>query len=109
MIAARRETSATIVPPCVSRDDRLDAVMAAVQTAQPHLDGHPEVDGLVVVTGERGWTGPVRPHGVPLVVVAPNATEPEFIAQDDPSMLQVVGFDASVPRAITQFVSGAAV
>jgi 60 kDa SS-A/Ro ribonucleoprotein len=95
MLAARGEDSATM---------RLDTVMAAVQSARPHLDSYAGVEALVVVTGESGWTGPVRPEGLPLVIVAPNATGPSPTYADDPSVLQVVGFDATVPRAIAGFL-----
>jgi hypothetical protein len=38
------------------------------------------------------------------VIVAPNATEPSPAYADDPSVLQVIGFDATVPRAIAEFL-----
>ena len=107
MLGAHGEVAATILPACISREQRLDAVMAAMQWVRPHLDGYPDVEAMVVITGQRGWVGPPRPAGIPLVVLAPNATEAEFANGDDPSMLQIVGFDSSVPRAIAEFVGSA--
>ena len=106
MLAARTDTCATILPACVSREDRLEAALAAVQSTQAHLDAYPDVEAMVVLMGHPGWVGPPRPAGLPLVLIAPNATEPESANPDDPSMLQVVGFDATVPRAIAEFVRG---
>jgi 60 kDa SS-A/Ro ribonucleoprotein len=95
--------ASTIVAMWMSREKRLDTVTSSVRSAQPHLDTWPDVDGLVVVLGQNGWIKPPRPSGLPLVVVAPNAAQPEFV-HDDPDMLQIVGFDATVPRAIQEFV-----
>jgi 60 kDa SS-A/Ro ribonucleoprotein len=100
-----REGGVGMLPPCVAREDRLDAVMAAIRPTSPHLDACPGAEALVVITGRRGWVGPQRPRGMLLVVVAPNATEAEFAGADDPTMLQIVGFDASVPGVIAKFMS----
>src|SRR5205085_9896032 len=54
MLAVRPETSATLLPACVSREDRLEAVIAAVQSATPHLDSFPDVEALVAITGQSG-------------------------------------------------------
>ncbi len=107
LLAARNEAAAIILPPCVSREDRLDAVLAAIESARPNLDAFPTAEAMVVVSGRSGWIGPVRRAGMPLVIVAPNAAEAEFTEADDPSLLRIVGFDASVPRVIAEFVRSA--
>ena len=105
MLAARRETSATILPDCVAKEDRVDAVMAAVQSAETRPDACPQAAALVVVAGDGRWREVARPAGMPLVIIAPNATEPPVPNPEDPSMLQVVGFDATVPAAVAEFIS----
>lgn len=107
MLAARTEASATILPDCVAKEDRLDAVMAAVQSAQAHPNIYPGVAALVAVTGDGKWTAEGRRTGVPLVIIAPNATEPPIANPSDPAMLQVVGFDATVPAVVAEFLRGA--
>jgi 60 kDa SS-A/Ro ribonucleoprotein len=84
------------------RHDRLDAVMDAIRAA-PTAGPAFGVEGLVVVTAERKWTPPDRPAGVPLVVIAPHATAPPVAPADDPWMLQVVGFNATVPPVVADF------
>jgi 60 kDa SS-A/Ro ribonucleoprotein len=104
MLAVRTEPSATILPDCVAKEDRVDAVMAAVQSAQAHADAYPQVEALVAVTGDGRWPLEARPAGMPLVIIAPNATEPPIANPGDPSVLQVVGFDATVPRVVAEFI-----
>jgi 60 kDa SS-A/Ro ribonucleoprotein len=105
MAAARRERQATILPACVSSEHRVDAAMTAIQTAMPFVNAFPDVEALVVVSGQSGWIGPPRPAGVPLAVVTPNATQPNPTATEDPHVLQIIGFDETVPRAIAEFIS----
>jgi hypothetical protein len=104
MLAARTEVSATILPDCVAKQDRVDAVMAAVQSAQAHAGACPQVEALVAVTGAGRWTTKARPAGVPLVIIAPNATEPPLGSRPDPGVLQVVGFDSTVPGVVAEFI-----
>jgi 60 kDa SS-A/Ro ribonucleoprotein len=105
MLVARTEPSATILPDCVAKQDRLDTVMAAVQSAPAHSGGCPDGAALVAVTGDGRWTAEARPAGIPLVMIAPNAKEPP-VANPTPSMLQVVGFDATVPAVVADFIRG---
>jgi 60 kDa SS-A/Ro ribonucleoprotein len=88
MLAVRTELSATILPDCVAKDDRVDAVMAAVQSA--------DAGSLLRVAVEGN-----RPAEV---IIAANATEPPIASAGDPFLLQVVGFDATVPAAVAEFL-----
>jgi 60 kDa SS-A/Ro ribonucleoprotein len=103
MIAVRTENGAKILPSCIERDHGVDAAMAAVGRIQRQPDFWPDVEAMVVISGRGGWIAPARLPGVPLVVVAPDATEPEGGYGHDPSVLQILGFDATVPRAIVEF------
>jgi len=102
MLAVRTETSATIAHNCVAKEDRLDAVMAAVQSANSATC--PDAEVVVVVTGDGAWQAPFRPAGVPMVIIAPNATEPPAAKPGDRSTLHVGGFDATVPAAVAEFI-----
>lgn len=77
-----------------------------------------EVDVFVVYTDNETWAGEVHPHqalrayrertGIPakLVVVGMTATGFSIADPDDGGMLDVAGFDAAVPRLITEFARG---
>ena len=77
-----------------------------------------EVDTFVVYTDNETWAGQVHPHqaladyrrhsGIPakLVVAAMTATKISLAVPDDPGMLDVAGFDASVPNLIADFARG---
>lgn len=103
MLATRNEGSASLLPACVSREDRLDTVMTAVDSVRPHLDTYPDSEVLVVISGRGGWIAPSRLTNVPAVMVAPHATDAAPTEAANPAMLTIVGFDASVPRAIAEF------
>lgn len=77
-----------------------------------------EVDTFVVFTDNETWHGAVHPHqaldayrrqtGIDarLIVVAMTATPFSIADPDDPGMLDVSGFDASVPNLISAFSRG---
>ena len=104
MLMARTEPSATNLSTTITRDDRFDAVLKAVKPLQPHLDRCPDVEALVVVLGQAGWTPPVLKAGIPLVMVLPDTAQADPAFADDPAVLQIVGFDETVPRAIAAFI-----
>lgn len=76
------------------------------------------VDTFVVYTDNESWAGPIHPHqalreyrertGIParLVVVAMTATRFSVADPNDAGMLDVVGFDAGVPRLVSDFSRG---
>jgi 60 kDa SS-A/Ro ribonucleoprotein len=104
MLMARTEPSATIVSANITREDRFDAVLNAVKPLQPHLDACPDAQALVVVLSQPGWTPPVLKAGVPLIIVLPDTAQPDPAFAEDPAVLQIIGFDETVPRAIAAFV-----
>ena len=75
------------------------------------------VDCFVVITDNETWAGDIHPSealrryrehtGIParMVVVAMTATEFTIADPTDAGMLDVVGFDASAPQVIADFVS----
>jgi 60 kDa SS-A/Ro ribonucleoprotein len=89
--------------------------------AQPMIDAQAkglEVDVFVVYTDNETWYGQVHPYkalqdyrdssGIPakLVVVGTNASEFTIADPRDAGMLDVVGFDATVPSVLAEFVGG---
>ena len=79
-------------------------MLNAVQTLQPHLDTCQEADALVVFLSQAGWRPPVLNAGVPLFVILPDTEQPDPALAEDPAVLQIIGFDETVPRAIAAFV-----
>ena len=88
--------------------------------ALPMLDATAKnipVDCFVIVTDNETWAGRIHPAealrqyrdqtGIPakMVVVAMTATEFSIADPKDAGMLDVVGFDASVPQVIADFVN----
>ena len=75
------------------------------------------VDCFVIITDNETWAGRIHPAealrqyrdktGIPakMVVVAMTATEFSIADPKDAGMLDVVGFDASVPQVIADFVN----
>ena len=75
------------------------------------------VDCFVVITDNETWAGRIHPAealrqyrektGIPakMVVIAMTATEFSIADPKDAGMLDVVGFDASVPQVIADFVN----
>ena len=82
------------------------------------LENGVQVDTFVVYTDSETWFGKVHPFqalqryrertGIParLVVVAMTSNGFSIADPNDPGMLDVVGFDASVPSTITAFARG---
>ncbi len=78
------------------------------------------VDCFVVITDGETWAGEIHPAealrryrrqtGIPAKVVVMAMVSNKFSIADpeDAGMLDVVGFDASVPRVIADFAGGAA-
>lgn len=76
------------------------------------------VDTFVVYTDNETWSGPVHPHqaledyrqsqGVDARLVVQAMTASPFTIADprDPGMLDLVGFDSSSPRLLTEFSAG---
>jgi 60 kDa SS-A/Ro ribonucleoprotein len=114
----------------ISGGQRLDDVvkyMAAqnfgsTDCALPMLHAHKErmdIDAFLVYTDNETWSGEVHPFealqryrdssGIPARLVVAGMTATNFTIADpaDPGMLDVVGFDASAPQLISEFVAGA--
>lgn len=76
------------------------------------------VDAFVVYTDNETWFGQVHPHqaldqyrqkmgiAAKVIVVGMTATKFSIAAPDDPSMLDVVGFDTAAPRVMADFITG---
>ena len=76
------------------------------------------VDAFVVYTDNETWAGPIHPFvslrdyrskmGInsKSIVVATTATHFSIADPNDKGMLDVVGFDTSVPQVMSQFISG---
>lgn len=113
----------------ISPRQRLDDVVrtmsglpfGATDCAQPMeyaLATGRQVDAFVVYTDNETWAGRTHPHqalqayraatGIPakLVVVGMTATGFSIADPDDAGMLDVVGFDASAPAVIADFIRG---
>ena len=95
--------------------------MGATDCAQPMLWAartRTKVDAFVVYTDNETWFGKVHPHqaldqyrqqlgiAAKLIVVGMTATKFSIAAPDDPSMLDVVGFDTAAPRVMADFITG---
>lgn len=77
-----------------------------------------DVDAFVVYTDNETWAGPIHPSqaleeyrhktGIPakLIVVGMCANSFTIADPNDPGMLDVVGFDTTVPQAMEQFIVG---
>ena len=75
-----------------------------------------EVDAFVVYTDNETWAGGIHPSqalvqyrqamgiDAKLIVVGMTATESTIADPSDPGMLDVVGFDASCPAVMADFV-----
>jgi 60 kDa SS-A/Ro ribonucleoprotein len=79
-----------------------------------------EVDGFVIVTDCETWAGSEHPYQalkryrdlmkIPakLVVMSLCGHDRTFADPDDPLSMDVVGFDASAPKVVTDFLRGEA-
>lgn len=78
-----------------------------------------KVDAFIIYTDNETWAGDVHPaealrqyrkasgiHDAKLVVVGMTATDFTIADPNDPGMLDVVGFDASAPGLIADFIRG---
>jgi 60 kDa SS-A/Ro ribonucleoprotein len=95
--------------------------MGGTDCAQPMLyalKNNIKIDTFVIYTDNETWAGNVHPHqalrryrekmGIParLVVVGMTATDFTIADPTDSGMLDVTGFDASVPQLISSFSRG---
>lgn len=117
------------VPLDISPRQRLDDVLRRMEDlpfgstdcAQPMLYAAKrklEVDTFIVHTDNETWSGRIHPHqalrqyrermGIEakLIVVGMTATEFTIADPEDPGMLDVAGFDLSVPNLISEFSRG---
>jgi 60 kDa SS-A/Ro ribonucleoprotein len=127
MADVRRNTG--ISPLAISPRQRLDDVVRTVSglpfggtdCALPMLyaaERNLEVDSFVVYTDNETWHGDVHPFqalrdyrqktGIParLTVVGMTATRFTIADPSDPGMLDVAGFDSTVPQLISDFARG---
>jgi 60 kDa SS-A/Ro ribonucleoprotein len=126
---ARSWRESALAPLRISPRQRLDDALRVVD-AMPYggtdcalpmvyaTEQQLSVDTFVVYTDNETWAGAVHPHqalaeyrrrsgiDAKLVVVGMTATEFSIADPTDPGMLDVVGFDASVPTLITEFARG---
>lgn len=113
------------VTPRQRLDDALSAMgrvpMGATDCALPMQHALREklaVDAFVVYTDNETWYGNEHPHqalqryreqtgiDAKLIVVGMTATGSTIADPDDPGMLDVVGFDASAPAVLADFIAG---
>ena len=117
------------VPLDISPRQRLDDVLrridglpfGATDCAQPMLHALKrklEVDTFIIYTDNETWHGKIHPHqalaryrdtmgiDAKLIVVGMAANEFSIADPDDPGMLDVAGFDLSVPNLISEFSRG---
>lgn len=92
-----------------------DAALPMLYAEDQKLD----VDTFVVVTDNETWAGRIHPHealqryrkamGKPdaqLIVLATTSTRFSIADPKDPNTLDIPGFDAAVPRVISEFARG---
>lgn len=114
----------------ISKHDSIEAVttrasrmnFGGTDCAQPMLyarDARMNIDTFVVYTDNETWAGRVQPvqalnqyrqaSGINARLIVVGMTSSGFSIADpeDPGMLDVVGFDTSAPRVISEFASGA--
>jgi 60 kDa SS-A/Ro ribonucleoprotein len=136
MVTARRESNYymagfqdKMVPLDIGARDRLPDVIrktdnlpfGATDCAQPMIDALKkklEADVFIVYTDNETWAGPKHPTAAlqeyrekmginsKLIVCGLTATGFSIADPSDPGMLDVVGFDTSVPQVISSFVGG---
>ncbi|NNG18252.1 TROVE domain-containing protein [Naumannella sp. ID2617S] len=136
MVTARTESayqmvgfSHRLVPLPISPRQRMDHVVTAMRSVrmgatdcalpmQFALRRKLAVDAFVVFTDNETWFGDEHPHqalqryraatGIParLVVVGMTGTLSTIADPDDAGMLDVVGFDASAPSVMADFIRG---
>lgn len=119
-----------ITPLPISADQRLDDVVktitglpfGATDCALPMLyaiEQNMQVDAFIVYTDNETWHGDVHPfealkryrrhsgiHDAKLIVVGMTSTGFSIADPNDPGMLDIVGFDASAPALIADFIGG---
>lgn len=119
------ELSPLAISPRQRLDDALKVVdrmpFGATDCALPMLyaaDRGLEVETFVVYTDNETWAGNVHPHqalrqyrattgiAAKLIVVGMTATNFSIADPDDAGMLDIAGFDSSVPSLITEFSRG---
>lgn len=91
---------------------RTDCALPALYAIEKALD----IDAIVIYTDNETWAGAVHPseairrlrgrlnHDVKQIVVGMTSTGFSIAAQDDASSLDLVGFDASAPALISEFI-----
>ncbi len=117
------------MPLDISPRQRLDDVLRRIDglpfgptdCAQPMLHAlkqKVEVDTFIIYTDNETWYGKIHPHqalaryrdtmgiDAKLIVVGMDATKFSIADPSDPGMLDVAGFDLSVPNLISEFSRG---
>lgn len=121
---------AALTPLAISPRQRLDDATRSIANlpfggtdcALPMLDAlknRRQFDAFVIYTDSETWAGRVHPHqalrqyreqmgiNARLIVVGMTSTGFTIADPSDPGMLDVAGFDASVPNVISDFAVGA--
>ena len=125
---SNRGRRSELVPLSLSKNMRLDAVVAEMEKipvgptdcALPMIYAAEQklpVDVFVIYTDNETWSGKTHParaledyrqkmgRDAKMVACGMTATNYSVADPDDPGMLDVVGFDASCPAAISKFAS----
>jgi 60 kDa SS-A/Ro ribonucleoprotein len=123
-----RGRKSELLPLSLSKNMRLDAVIAEMEKmpvgptdcALPMIYAAEQklpVDVFVIYTDNETWSGKTHParaledyrqkmgRDAKLIACGMTATNYSIADPDDPGMLDVVGFDASCPAAISKFAS----
>lgn len=113
----------------ISADRRLDEVLTYMRNIgfgptdcslpmRWGLDRDEEYDAIVILTDSETWVGDMHPHdaleeyreemGIPtrLVVCAMEGNDFTIAKPDDPHSMDIVGFDTSTPRIVSEFILG---
>lgn len=103
-----------------SATKKADRDFCATDCALPMLDAMKrgvDVDAFVIYTDNETWAGAIHPvqalaqyrkkTGIPAKLIVVGMTSTGFTVADpkDPSMLDVVGFDASTPAVLSNFIA----
>jgi len=112
-------TKNTRLKSALRKTDRMD--FGRTDCAQPMIyamDNDLEVETFIVITDNETWAGNIHPHealnryrkktgiDAKLIVLACTPTNFSIADPDDPGMLDISGYDSSIPQTIADFSAG---
>ena len=112
-------TKNTRLKSALRKTDRMD--FGRTDCAQPMIyamDNNLEVETFIVITDNETWVGNIHPHealnqyrkktgiDAKLIVLACTPTNFSIADPDDPGMLDISGYDSSIPQTIADFSAG---